>query len=185
MGEQRRILVDMDGVLADFEKGFLDEWKREHPDLPYVPIRDRRTFYHMDQYPAEHKDLIYEIVDRPYFYGNLEPIRGGREALEEMRGLGWDVRICTSPSISNYEGCVPGKFMWVHKYLGKDWLHRLVLTKDKTIVDGDVLIDDKSRIDGIVARPSWEHVLYDQPHNRWLKMTKRLTWENWKEVLGV
>lgn len=178
----KRILFDMDGVLVNFEQGFLDEWRRAHPDLPYISLEARNTFYPGDQYPEEHRDLVYEIIDRPYFYGSLPPIAGGREALESLLGLGHDVRICTSPSLSNYTGCVFGKFAWIHRYLGREWLHRLILTKDKTVVAGNVLVDDKPVISG-VAKPAWEHVLYDQPYNRNIAERRRITWNNWREIL--
>ena len=32
--------------------------------------------------------------------------------------------------------------------MGKDWCSRLILTKDKTIVAGDLLFDDKPKITG-------------------------------------
>ncbi|MBU0906583.1 MAG: hypothetical protein KKE05_00330 [Nanoarchaeota archaeon] len=99
-----------------------------------------------------------------------------------MAEMGHEVFICTSPSVTS-STCIQNKFDWVERYLGKEWKHKIVLTKDKTVVNGDILIDDKPRVDGVDGRPSWEHVLYDQPYNRWLKMVKRITWGNWKEVL--
>ena len=37
---------------------------------------------------------------------------------------------------------------WVEKHMGRDWLNRLILTKDKTIIAGDLLFDDKPKITG-------------------------------------
>ena len=36
---------------------------------------------------------------------------------------------------------------------------------DKTLVRGDVLIDDKPHVTGSNA-PTWQHLLYDAPYNR-------------------
>jgi 5'-nucleotidase len=72
----------------------------------------------------------------------------------------------------------------VEKNLGPDWVKRVILTKDKTLVKADFLIDDKPEITGAEAVPVWEHILYDRPYNRGANR-KRLTWANWKEVLGV
>lgn len=179
-----RILVDMDGVLVDYEQGFLDEWRKQHPEKVFVPIGKKKSFYHEDVYPEEFSDFVRAIPLTPHFYGGLKPMPGAVEAIKEIADLGHEVFICTSPSVTS-NTCVQNKFDWVGEHLGKEWKHKIVLTKDKTIVNGDVLIDDKPRIDGIEGRPSWEHVLYDQPYNRWLKRVKRLTWENWREVLGV
>ena len=32
--------------------------------------------------------------------------------------------------------------------MGKDWRNRMILTKDKTIIAGDLLFDDKPKITG-------------------------------------
>ncbi len=40
------------------------------------------------------------------------------------------------------------QFEWVQQHLGRGWVNRLVITKDKTIVTGDLLIDDRPKIKG-------------------------------------
>lgn len=57
----------------------------------------------------------------------------------------------------------------------------MIVTKDKTLVHGDLLIDDKPRVTG-TRSPAWQHVLYDQPYNRHVD-AQRMTWSTWREVL--
>lgn len=45
-----RVLVDMDGVLADFEGGFLKKFRARFPDKPYIALEDRRGFWVSEQY---------------------------------------------------------------------------------------------------------------------------------------
>lgn len=45
-----RVLVDMDGVLADFEGGFLKKFRARYPDKPYITLEDRRGFWVSEQY---------------------------------------------------------------------------------------------------------------------------------------
>lgn len=45
-----RVLVDMDGVICDFEQSFLDKFREQHPDEPYIPLSERRGFYIDEQY---------------------------------------------------------------------------------------------------------------------------------------
>jgi len=176
-----RVLIDMDGVLADFEAGFLDEWRRQHPDKFYVPREQRNTFYIVEQYPAEYRDLIWQIFTSPGFFRSLPVIPGGREALAEMAVAGLELFICTSPFVT-YQHCVLEKYEWVDEHLGRDWVTRIILTMDKTIVDADYIIDDMPMIKG-VNRPRWQHILYDDAKNRSERSKKRLTWANWKEVM--
>ncbi len=79
---------------------------------------------------------------------------------------------------------VAEKFAWVKEHLGQEFVERIVLTRDKTLVRGDILVDDKPEVTG-VCTPAWMHVLYDQPYNQHIRQKPRLTWANYEEVLGV
>lgn len=52
-----RVLVDMDGVLADFESGLLQGFRRRFPGEPHVPLEQRRGFLASEQYGALRPDL--------------------------------------------------------------------------------------------------------------------------------
>jgi 5'-nucleotidase len=173
----------MDGVLADFDGSFLNYWRELHPEKFFIPLEERSTFFVKDEYPDELKPLMSEIIWGPGFFRDMLPIVGGKEALTEMDEMCFEVFICTSP-LSTYQNCVLEKFEWVEKHLGSRWVNRIILTKDKTLVKADYLIDDKPEITGVEDTPSWEHILYDRPYNREVNK-KRLTWENWKAVLRV
>jgi len=178
-----RILVDMDGVIADFDGEFLKRWRERYPGQFYVPFDQRTTFYVRDSYPEELKPLVTEILLEPGFFRDMMPMSGAKEALFEMDKLGIEVFICSSP-LSIYRNCVLEKYEWVENVLGPDWVKRIVLTKDKTLITGDYLIDDKPDVTGLDTMPSWEHLIHDRPYNRGMNK-RRLTWENWKVVLGL
>lgn len=44
------MLVDMDGVLADFEGGFLKKYRTRYPQEPYIELAERRGFWVSEQY---------------------------------------------------------------------------------------------------------------------------------------
>jgi 5'-nucleotidase len=176
-----RILVDMDGTIADWETKFYDTWRALHPDKVAVPVSERTTFRIVEQYPPEYRHHVRAVYTSPGFFRTLEPIPGALDAMREMREAGHDVRICTSP-LSDYRNCVLEKYEWVEEYLGPDWIGALILTRDKSVVRGDVLVDDRPDVAG-EASAEWEHVLYDQPYNQAVPRKRRLIWAAWRSVL--
>lgn len=176
-----RILIDMDGVISDYDQEFLQRWRSRHADKFYVPVEARTTFYVVDEYPEELKPLAAEILLESGFFRDMIPVLGAKEALEEMQTMGFEVFICSSP-LSTYQNCVLEKYEWVEEHLGAAWVRQLILTKDKTVIKGDFLIDDKPLITGAQDPPDWEHILYDRPYNRGTNK-RRITWNNWKDVL--
>lgn len=176
------ILLDQDGVLADFEQGVRQLWLQTFQQ-PF-PMQQRRHFYlRQDIAPQFHQQLS-QIYATKGFFAALPPLAGGIAAAKRLLAAGHDVRICTSP-IQKYRYCVTEKFDWVGEHLGEDWVNRIILAKDKTWVRGDILIDDKPQITGSLL-PQWQHWIYDQPYNRNETHLHRVSWtqpETWAELL--
>ena len=179
-----RILVDQDGVLADFDAGweadFADRWGLLAPVVG--PLAERRSFKVDDQYPASWRDAVREVSTRPGFFESLPPVPGAVAGLHALAAAGHDVYICTTP-LSTYQFCVAEKYAWVEKHLGHPWTKRVILTKDKTLIRGDVLIDDKPHVTGSMV-PSWVHARYTRSYNADLEGVVRLTWANAGTVLA-
>jgi 5'-nucleotidase len=175
------ILIDMDDVLADFDGGFLTKWRERYPDKYFVPLDERKEFYMRDEYPEELLPAMTELFTEKGFVASLPEIEGGADAAKTIKEMGHDVFICTSP-MRQYANCVAEKYQWVEKHLGFDWTTKIILSRDKTLIKGDILIDDKPEVTG-VCKPSWEHVIYDKSYNRNIVNGKRITWKNWEEVL--
>lgn len=179
-----RILVDQDGVIADWGGGYnlaLDEYGERAAGIPRH--REQRTFdLHAERTPDEIQ-IIAEVMIRERFYRDLEPIRGAKTALRGMLRAGHDVRIVTSPWITN-PTCASDKIDWLERHIGRGWGSRAIITPDKTFVRGDFLIDDKPEVKGSLE-PEWEHIYFTQPYNRDLEGRRRITnWNEWESVIN-
>ena len=173
------ILVDMDGVLADYDLGFLNFWRMLYPEEVWVPREQRRSFYIDEDYPEELRNLAEAVPKLRGFYRHLPEMKGAANAMNELKKY-FEVFICTAPH-TEYRYCVPEKYAWIDDHFGREWTRKIILTKDKTLVRGRYLIDDKPEIKGSQI-PVWEQILYDQPYNR-AADKRRLTWQNWRGVL--
>ena len=176
------ILLDQDGVLADFETEFLNRWRERYPTRPFVSINDRKAFYLRDDYPKELWSDIRALQTEKGFIEALPPIEGAIAAIRYLENLGHDVRICTTP-LSDYENCVAEKFVWVERHLGREWTRRIIMAKDKTLIIGDILIDDRPSVEGTM-KPSWQHVIFDTPYNQAADGKRLRGWANVQSLIG-
>ena len=179
-------LSDLDGVGAEwdghFDKHALSE---AYAHVRGIPLRhERKSFSFYDEVSPEAREAILAIMNHPTFYADLEPIEGWAEAMLELDAAGHQVRIVTTPWWSNPD-CTRDKLNWVAKHLGEEWRKRVILTGDKTVVHGDVLVDDKPIIHGAHSSPTWKHVLFDQPYNQSVDRPRIHNWTDgsWRDTI--
>jgi 5'-nucleotidase len=172
------ILVDMDGVLAWWEKRFISEMRRRHPNIRMFDFGVRTE---LDQTYIDKifdTDEVQDVLRTPGFYLGLDAVAGGRDALFQMRDLGFNVDVCTSPSLRN-PTCASDKYHWVERELDRDFARKTIITFDKTSINGDVLVDDKVKVRGF-HQPVWTHIVFDQSYNRADQNRPRIIdWGNW------
>jgi len=109
------IMVDIDGVLADWETPMCDAfgYANRHMYSPY------------DRYPEVSRDLIAEYIDNLDNYVDLEPIFGGILFCHQAKARGWYVALCTARPISTYTITMS----WLKQYLVE--YDQLWFSKDK------------------------------------------------------
>ncbi|WP_144795719.1 5' nucleotidase, NT5C type [Microbacterium paludicola] len=178
------VLVDMDDVVAQWAEGYdslLDEHGEaaaaipRHADRLHWDLRTGRS--------GVEKKIIEKVMREPGFYRFLRAVPGARTALRQIRDAGHDIRFVSAPYISN-PTCASDKIAWIERHYGARWAQRVILTTDKTLVRGDVLIDDRPDITGAVE-PVWEHVVFTQPYNAHITDRRRMSsWSEWRNILG-
>ena len=100
----------------------------------------------LTDYASAHAKALEINRDQPYpqsekgFFLELKPIDGGIEIVKQLREE-FDVWILSAPSIRN-PLCYTEKRLWIEKYFGLGFCDRLILATDKSLLIGDLLIDD-------------------------------------------
>ena len=177
------LLLDMDNVFADFETGFLSNWRESHPDAPWVPVTERTTFYVSEQLGPDYKERAGLIATRPGFFAGLDPIPGAIDAIQSMTASGLHVVIVTAPPRLPAPHAAGEKIDWVTRHLGEQYRTRVIVTNDKTLVHGRWLIDDAPSVTG-AATPVWEHIVYTQPYNVTVTDKRRINHlSDWRSLL--
>lgn len=162
----RTVLVDMDGVLADFEARVLQIITDEHPDIPLPEART--NFYIEEDFPEEYRPIIESIYRRAGFFSELPLINGAPDGWQRILDAGFIPRICTSPVRRN-PTCEQDKRSWLEEHFAPrfgSWVvDTAIISKTKHHFEGVALIDDRPRI-AFAELASWMHVLFEQPYNR-------------------
>jgi len=167
-------LIDMDGVLADFVGG-VDEGLKKIGITPLPP--EQMTGYHFEVYPEGVLPIINQIYSTPGFFDGLKPLPGALQGFRALIERGIIVRICSTPLNGSDARCIMEKSSWIERHLGSDFVRSAYFPKDKTHITGTILLDDKPEVTG-EQKPSWKHIVYDQPYNRHVNGSPRFTWSD-------
>jgi 5'-nucleotidase len=181
------ILVDLDGVVFDWSGFVRGELHEILPPDQHKTHEQIHSFYLEDVYPGkEAARQIKRITQKAGLYSSLKPIEGSVEAVKKLGELGYNVFFCTAPETEYQDQmCWSEKAQAIESHFGEAWVRKLILTKDKTLVQGTILVDDKPplQIKGIVP-PTWIQLLFDQPYNQ--TMARETTWRGrWNDLFDV
>jgi 5'(3')-deoxyribonucleotidase len=110
------VYIDMDDVLCDYTTAFNNAIE-ETPGIAFP----------QSQYG---------------FYANLAPITGAIESVQKLiNSEKFDPYILTAPSTRNPFSYTE-KRVWIEKYLGVEFTEKLIISPNKGLLKGDILIDD-------------------------------------------
>jgi 5'(3')-deoxyribonucleotidase len=128
------VAVDMDDTMVYLMKAIMKHHNELHPDAK-LEYKDMAAFRH----DVFHPD--YEIMDllvKPETYADLELF--DEHVIDEMKKLNeeYDVIIVTSA----FPEAVPGKWIWMQKYLPFIPQRNFITASRKDLIQADILIDD-------------------------------------------
>jgi 5'(3')-deoxyribonucleotidase len=153
------LLLDQDGVLADTMGAVMQ----------IVEDKLNVRLCHADIHDYWFKNMIVpssafvEALRTPGLYRNLDVITGAVRGVNRLRERYNDnVFVVTAPMNGCEASCEDEKREWLEQHFDRDFAERAVVTDDKTLIPGRVLIEDNP---DIPRNAIWQPILFDQAWN--------------------
>ncbi|MEI5908229.1 5'-3'-deoxyribonucleotidase [Bacillus spongiae] len=169
--QMKTIAIDMDEVIADFQKKHLDLYNQEYNEaLTLEDLQGTRLWNVRPHLKSE----ILAYVDNPGFFRDLEVMEGSQEVIKELSNY-YEIFITTAAM--EHPSSFSAKYEWLKEHFPFLSDLNFVFCGKKSIINADYLIDDSPR--------HFEHfkgqgILFSAPHN--LKSTSYIRVNNWQEV---
>lgn len=182
--KRKRILLDCDGVLADFCTACFDLIEKHSGDR-----HTHEEVTHWDLFTvvgkAHLKPLMKETAAKSGWCLSFPMYAGAQDFVKRLHELG-DVVIVTSPMTTPYWAYE--RTVWLEQHFGIP-KGRIVHTEGKQFVKGDVLIDDADDncLKWHAEYPDALTLLWDAPYNRQVDLTGTgiVRVRNWAEALAA
>lgn len=171
-----RILLDCDGVLADFVGPVL----RESGAVLRPEDIDRWDLFSLMQ--PDVRERAFEILRKPEFWRAQPLIPGAAEGVEQLRAGGHEIYFVTSPW-KDCAGWGKARRAWLEEHFDVDPDH-VVITASKWLCVGDLLVDDSfSNIEAFAREHGAHRVrLFDAPYNKSLVGSHDYQRTRWPEL---
>jgi 5'-nucleotidase len=151
------LLCDMDGPLADFDSLFFARCAEAGFEMDCDRDGQRHRFATSHIPDRRHRKAAREMVHNSRWFLDIPVTEGAQEGIEFLT-VNFDVWICTKPLEANLT-CRDDKARWLVKHFGSYWEDRLIITPDKSLIVGDILLDDAPKHEWI-ERATWEPVVF-------------------------
>ena len=177
------ILIDMDNTIADWDSEFIKQFlELTNKDVSHL-VKNRSCFKIEDlNWSDSDMKIVNKILSDGKFYNNLKIYPNAKVALNNMIKKGHQVYIVSSPHNLCMGSSCYNKHIWIKRELGQEWNSRAILSQDKTLISGDILIDDKPEIEGF-NKPDFKHVLFNQSYNRKINKKRINNWDQWYLII--
>lgn len=160
----KTVLLDCDGVLADFTSTLLRYVSLAHPDCPKP--EDVTQFDLKDFLTEEQHKTAVDILTTTRFAVDMLPMPRAQQIVRLLRNRGCEVYVLTAP----FTECPTWEYdrrAWLARHFAMPE-HRVVSTTAKYLVRGDIFVDDRSKHvrSWADAWPGGRAFLLTHPHNR-------------------
>jgi 5'(3')-deoxyribonucleotidase len=165
----KRILVDMDGVLADVYSRFFDLHEQETGSR--LSVSDVSGMLESEAF----KNQI-GWVTKPGFFRTVPVMKGSVGGLQKLNSL-YDVVVVSMAT--EFPQSLTDKQLWMNDHFPFISWQQLVFCGNKSLLQADIMIDDHPKnLDNFTG----ETIIFTQPHNIFIRDTKHKRVSSWEEI---
>ncbi len=172
---KKRVIIDMDDVMADASQGILNIYNN-HYDTAYK----KEDFYGNTLWQTKvltgYLEVRHQLFE-PGFFRNLAVMDGAVEVIKTMHQK-YEVFIVSAAM--EFPNSLREKYDWLAEHFDFISWKNIVLCGDKSIVQGDIMIDDHEK--NLISFQG-EKLLFNAMHNQDLQGYTRVN--NWKEIAKI
>lgn len=165
----KTIAVDMDGVLADVYRQFIDMHFQDTGE--HLVAEAIRGLKEREAFP-----LLEKHVHTPGFFENAPLIPGAKEALQVIHER---YKVFIVSAATEFPRSLQEKQAWLSRHFPFISWQRMVFCGSKEIIRTDIMIDDHFKnLDAFEG----ETYLFTQPHNENASPGRHLRVGSWQEL---
>ncbi len=166
---KERILVDMDGVLADVYARFFDLHEEETGIR--LSVRDIAGLKEADAFPGQ-----LRWVNSPGFFRTVPVMAGSYNILKSLNAK-YDVIVISMAT--EFPLCLTDKQLWLMEYYPFIGWQQMVFCGNKSLLKADIMIDDHLKnLDEFEGKT----IMFNQPHNLFEKDVRHRRVDIWPEI---
>ena len=167
-----KILIDMDGVLADVYKPLIMEEYTKNNKI--INESDLNGIAEYDAFPN-----LRKIVTSNNFFRNAPIMDGSIEGLKYLNEK-YDVLIVSSAT--EFPNCINDKQNWLEEQFPFISLEQMIFCGKKESVCGDIMIDDHPKN---LVYFKGKKIIFTQPHNYNINNSEYIRVFSWKEIQNI
>ena len=175
MPEKKKLFLDMDDVMSHTGQAILDLYNH-HFDTQHTKESLASNNLWEEEIANKYLSIRYQL-HKPGFFANLDVMDGAVEVVKELNDK-YDLYVASADM--EFPNSLKEKHEWLGQYFPFIHWKNMILCGDKSILKGDILIDDNlknlSVFDG-------QTLLFDAIHNQKTEGHQRV--KSWEEVAEV
>lgn len=169
---KQRLIVDMDGVIADVYRQFLDKEEKEtghrQPMEKLVGKKEDEAF----------KNCLNYVTSDGFF--STAPLVEG--AVEALKLLNEQYELFIVSAAMEFPKSLSEKYAWLQQHFPFLSWHQFVFCGSKAVVQGDIMVDDHFKnLDNFTG----QRLLFTQPHNIGQHERGHTRVDTWQEILSI